>query len=147
MYAQSPSAQGEPLLGSPRTLLHTATSRPWLNAAARLILCERFIYEFYDKIARFNFWRDNVAGSGFGSAASYLIAFIIVLLLLGVPCVVAGPLLSPLSKWRPRFIWGGLFCLTLFQLPTTIMFEGGTYEISSSVSILGGVILATCTSL
>lgn len=121
--------------------------QPYVIAIARLILCERFIYEFYDKIARFGFWSDNVAGNGFGDAAPYLIAFIIALLLVGVPSVVAAPLLSPLSKWRRRLIWGGLFCLVLFQLPTTIMFESGAYEISSSVSIIGGVLLATSSSL
>jgi hypothetical protein len=44
-------------------------------------------------------------------------------------------------------VLGGLFCLVLFQLPTTIMFESGAYEISSSVSIIGGLLLATSTSL
>jgi hypothetical protein len=46
-----------------------------------------------------------------------------------------------------HIVLGGLFCLVLFQLPTTIMFESGAYEISSSVSIIGGLLLATSTSL
>lgn len=105
------------------------------------------MFEFYDKIARFGFWSDSVAQNGFGSSSSYLIAFIILLLAVGVPAVVAAPLLPPLSKWRRRLILGGVFCLLLFQLPTTIMFESGAYEISSSVSIIGGLLLATLTSL
>ena len=121
--------------------------RQYALAAARAILCERFIYEFYDKIARFSFWSDSVANNGFGDSSSYLIAFIILLLAIGVPAIVAAPLLSPTSKHRRRLVLGGLFSLLLFQLPTTIMFESGGYEISSSVSIIGGIILSTCSSL
>ena len=73
--------------------------------------------------------------------------FIILLLVIGVPAVTAAPLLQPLSRWRQRLIVGGLVCLLLFQLPSTILFESGAYEISSSVSIIGGLLLATCTSL
>ena len=144
-----PSSElGEPFLGSSEAFQRApAAHRPFLVAAARLVLCERFIYEFYDKIARFRFWSDSVAVNGFGDAASYLIAFIIVLLLVGIPSVVAAPLMSPQSKWRRRLVLGGLFCLVLFQLPTTVMFESGAYEISSSVSIIGGLLLATSTSL
>ena len=52
-----------------------------------------------------------------------------------------------LTVQQRRLVLGGLFCLVLFQLPTTIMFESGAYEISSSVSIIGGLLLATSTSL
>lgn len=144
-----PSSElGEPFLGSSEALQRApAAHRPLLVAAARLVLCERFIYEFYDKIARFSFWSDSVANNGFGDSSSYLIAFIILLLALGIPAVVAAPLLSPHSKHRRRLVLGGLFSLLLFQLPTTIMFESGAYEISSSVSIMGGLLLSTCSSL
>jgi hypothetical protein len=148
MSQQSSSSLGDSLLGSPSSFPRSSSQfRQYIIAAARLVLCERFIYEFYDKIARFNFWSNSVAGNGFGDAASYLIAFIIVLLLIGVPCVVAAPLLPPDSRWRRRLIWCGLICLVVFQLPTTIMFESGAYEISSSVSIIGGLLLATCSSV
>ena len=144
-----PSSElGEPFLGSSEAFQRApAAHRPFLVAAARLVLCERFIYEFYDKIARFSFWSDSVANNGFGDSSSYLIAFIILLLAIGVPAIVAAPLLSPASKHRRRLVLGGLFSLLLFQLPTTIMFESGGYEISSSVSIIGGLILSTCSSL
>ena len=146
--AQRSSELGEPLLPAlhPAPLISLA-HRPFVLAAARLILCARFIFEFYDKIARFGFWSDSVAQNGFGASSSYLIAFIIMLLAIGVPAVVAAPLMSPLSKWRRRLVLSGLFCLLLFQLPTTIMFESGAYEISSSVSIIGGLLLATITSV
>jgi len=142
-------AISEPLLDSASaTPPHTVSQRrQYALAAARAILCERFIYEFYDKIARFSFWSDSVANNGFGDSSSYLIAFIILLLAIGVPAIVAAPLLSPASKHRRRLVLGGLFSLLLFQLPTTIMFESGGYEISSSVSIIGGLILSTCSSL
>ena len=146
--ARPSSELGESLLhASQPSFALSKSHRPLVLAAARALLCERFMYEFYDKIARFNFWSDSVALNGFGSSSSYLITFIILLLAIGVPAVVAAPLMSPLSKWRRRIILGGAFCLLLFQLPTTIMFESGAYEISSSVSILGGLLLATCTSL
>jgi hypothetical protein len=145
--AQRPSELGEPLLASRPPHMQSFARRPLVLAAARLILCERFMFEFYDKIARFGFWSDSVAQNGFGSSSSYLIAFIILLLATGVPAVVGAPLLPPLSKWRQRLVLGGFFCLLLFQLPTTIMFESGAYEISSSVSIIGGLLLATLTSL
>ena len=105
------------------------------------------MYEFYDKIARFNFWSDVVAKNGFDSSSSYLIVLIILLLAIGIPTVIAAPLMSQHSKWRRRFILAGLLSLLLFQLPSTIMFESGAYEISSSVSIIGGLFLATLSSL
>jgi hypothetical protein len=139
----------EPLLDSASATPPRPVSRyrQYALAAARAILCERFIYEFYDKIARFSFWSDSVANNGFGYSSSYLIAFIILLLALGIPAVVAAPLLPPHSKHRRRLVLGGVFSLLLFQLPTTIMFESGGYEISSSVSIIGGLLLSTCSSL
>jgi hypothetical protein len=137
----------EPLLGGSARFLGSVAAHRYALATARLVLCERFLYEFYDKIARFHFWSDSVANNGFGSSSPYLISFIILLLIIGVPSVVAAPFLAPLSKWRRRFILLGFFCLLLFQLPTTILFENGPYEISSSVSIIGGLMLATCTSL
>ncbi len=142
-------AISEPLLDSataspPRTV---SQHRPFILAAARAILCERFIYEFYDKIARFSFWSGSVADNGFGDSSSYLIAFIILLLAIGIPAVVLAPLLSPQSKHRRRLVLGGLFSLLLFQIPTTIMFESGAYEISSSISIIGGLLLSTSSTI
>ena len=145
----SHSAQlDQPLLRSRTSVSRwTAAHHPLVLAAARLVLCERFAYELYDKIARFGVWSDSIADSGFGASAPFLMVFIILLLVMGVPAVTAAPLLPPLSKWRRRLILGGFICLVLFQLPSTILFESGAYEISSSVSIIGGLLLATCTSL
>ena len=138
----------QPLLRSRTSVSRwTAAHHPLVLAAARLVLCERFAYELYDKIARFSFWSDNIADSGFGASAPFLMVFIILLLVIGLPAVTAAPLLSPLSKWRRWLILAGFICLVLFQLPSTILFESGAYEISSSVSIIGGLLLATCTSL
>jgi hypothetical protein len=125
----------------------TTADHPLVLFTARLILCERFAYELYDKIARFAYWRDSIANSGFGAMSTFLMVFIILLLMVGVPAVTAAPLLPSSSRWRRWLIVGGLFCLVLFQLPATILFESGAYEISSSVSIIGGLLLATCTSL
>ena len=138
----------QPLLG-PRASVSrwTAAHHPLLLAAARLVLCERFAYELYDKIARFGFWSDQISDSGFGASAPFLMVLIILLLMIGVPAVTAAPLMPPMSKWRRRLILGGFVCLVLFQLPSTILFESGAYEISSSVSIIGGLLLATCTGL
>jgi uncharacterized membrane protein YphA (DoxX/SURF4 family) len=119
----------------------------YLPTLARLVLCERFLYEFYDKIARYSYWRDQIA-TKFGSAASFLLVIIISLLFFGTSAGVCGPLLlSSASPWRRRAIIGGALALLVFQLPATIMYEQGGYEISSTVSILGGLLLATWTSL
>lgn len=148
MAKQSPEL-GQPLLGPAHTSVTrwAAAHHPLMLFIARIVLCERFAYELYDKIARFGFWSDSIADSGFGASSPFLMVFIILLLVIGVPAVTAAPLLQPLSRWRRRLIVGGLVCLLLFQLPSTILFESGAYEISSSVSIIGGLLLATCTSL
>ena len=121
-------------------------TRDRLLLLCRVILCERFFYEFYDKIARFSYWNDAIASSGFGSASIALMVLIILLLLVGTPLVVFAPSLSHSFTWRWFLILAGCASLFLFQLPATILFESGGYEVSSSVSILGGLLVATCAS-
>ena len=140
-----------PLLGAARSSVAgwsvVGLQQPYVLMTARLVLCERFLYELYDKCARFRFWCDRIADSGFGAASPFLMVVIILLLVFGIPAVTAAPLLPHSSPWRRRWIVGGLACLVVFQLPATILFESGAYEVSSSVSILGGLLLATFTSL
>ena len=119
---------------------------PLMLLIVRIVLCERFAYELYDSIARFGFWSDSITCSGFGASSPFLMVFIMLLLSISVPAVTVAPLLQPLSRWRRWLIVGGLVCLVLFQLPSTILFESGTYEISSGVSIIFGLLLAACTS-
>lgn len=127
----------------PQLLLQHSTTL----CVARFVLCWRFIFEIYDKIARFSYWNSQIANSGFGSVATFLMVIIILLLSIGVPAVVLAPLLSRRFKWRRHLIIIGLIFLLLFQLPATILFESGAYEISGTVSILGGLLLSTCSSL
>ena len=93
---------------------------------ARLIVASHFIYEFVDKIARYEYWRDIIQkDANLGSWSMWLI---ILLLFIGTTTLALG-----------RYLWIGLFCLALFQIPTSILFEDSLYESFDSLSALGGV--------
>ena len=38
-----------------------------------------------------------------------------------------------------RWLWVGTFCLALFQIPTSVLFEDSLYESFDSASAIGGV--------
>jgi hypothetical protein len=121
-------------------------SNPYALLFARLLLCERFLFEFYDKIRRFDYWRLQLSSFAVGSASSALMVFIILLLVVGVPLVVLAPNIE-CGKRRGQLVTGGFVCLLFFQLPATVLFESGGYEISSTVSILGGLLFSTLSGL
>ena len=56
--------------------------------------------------------------------------------------IVTLLILGSASLLTTFFLRFGAFCLLLFQIPTTILFEDGWYEQLSSTSICGGVLVA-----
>ena len=97
-----------------------------LRIIARVIVSSHFIYELVDKISRFNYWKDIIAKQS--SLGEWSLVLIIFLLFFGGTSLIFG-----------RYLWSGLFCLALFQIPTSILFEDSLYESFDSLSALGGV--------
>jgi len=96
---------------------------------SRLLVASHFVYELVDKNVRYNHWKGVIADAGIGE---WSLILIIVLLLIGSFTVVLG-----------RDLWFGLFCLSVFQIPTSLMFEDSLYESFDSMSALGGVLAVT----
>ena len=104
-----------------------------------LLMLTHFVYELGDKINRFEYWNGQIAGMGF-SASEPLLIFIVVLLVVGVCSLLLSLVLSK-GKWRERLLLLGVSSLVLFQVPTSILAETGGYEITSSISTMGGMLM------
>ncbi len=123
----------------------------WLVRCAllsRAVLCTRFFYELFDKYMRWEYWAQQIGLEGYSDNVSqFLMVLIVILLIGGLLGVVFGPLLSRRSRLRVPLVITGFCSLLLFQLPASIYFESGGYEICGTVSILGGVLLSVLVSL
>ena len=101
-----------------------------LTAIARFIVASHFVFELVDKILRYEYWKNIIFKQA--NVGEWSLVLIMILLFVGSATLVLG-----------QYIWIGLFCLSLFQIPTSILFEDSLYESFDSVSALGGV-FAVC---
>ena len=92
----------------------------------RLLVSVHFVSELYDKIVNFDSWQVVIQkNTQFGEWALYLV---IALLAVGNTLFLTN-----------TYLYASAFCLLLFQVPTTIMFETTNYERFYSFSAVGGV--------
>jgi len=93
----------------------------------RLLVASHFAYELVDKISRFDHWKEIIFNQA--NLGTWSLVLIIILLFVGCSTLIFG-----------RYLWIGTFCLALFQIPTSIMFEDSLYESFDSCSAIGGVL-------
>jgi hypothetical protein len=107
----------------------TPELRGVLQYSCRLPVSVHFVYELVDKCRNFSHWRAVIATqAGFGAWSLWLV---IALLAAGCALLLLGPRrLLPLA----------FVALATFQVPTSALFEGSSYERADSVSALGGVL-------
>eukprot|EP00928_Gymnodinium_smaydae_P072827 TRINITY_DN56119_c0_g1_i1.p1 TRINITY_DN56119_c0_g1~~TRINITY_DN56119_c0_g1_i1.p1 ORF type:complete len:288 (-),score=9.92 TRINITY_DN56119_c0_g1_i1:143-1006(-) len=95
----------------------------------RCMVASHFIYELQDKLFHFRYWKDviwNEAGLGVWS-----LWLVIMLLGIGTP---------PLLFASSRYLIVSFYCLAVFQIPTSLLFEASMYESMDSTSALGAVL-------
>ena len=109
---------------------NTSTSSSVLTVA-RLLLSAHFLVELYDKFARFSYWYTVIKAAGQPWPLLELI-MIVVLLLYGAPHLLVG-----------KRVPSAVAALIIFQVPTTFLFETTSYEKFDSVSVIGGLLLAS----
>ena len=96
----------------------------------RALVSVHFVTELYDKIVNFNQWQTVIQQqTQLGEWALYLV---IALLFIGSTLLLTN-----------NYLYTSAFCLLLFQIPTTIMFETSSYERFYSVSAMGGICAVT----
>jgi hypothetical protein len=92
----------------------------------RALVSVHFVTELYDKIVNFDVWQKVIQqNTQFGEWALYLV---IGLLLIGSTLLLSN-----------NYLYTSAFCLLLFQIPTTIMFETTDYERFYSITAMGGI--------
>lgn len=92
----------------------------------RALVSVHFVTELYDKIVNFDKWQTVIQQqTQLGEWALYLV---IALLLIGSTLLLSN-----------NYLYTSAFCLLLFQIPTTIMFETTDYERFYSITAMGGI--------
>ena len=104
-----------------------------------LMIALHFACELVDKLQRFDYWSEQIKQMGFEPSGA-LLGFIVFLLILGVTSLTLAPLVS-IGNCRKRTLSVAVASLLMFQIPTSVLSERGTYEITSSVAVMGGLLL------
>ena len=103
--------------------------RDAVRYCCRLPVSVHFVFELVDKCRNFTHWRSVISSqSGLGVWSLWLV---IALLAVGCAVLLVGP---------RRLLPAAFVVFATFQIPTSIMFEGSSYEVADSVSALGGVL-------
>ena len=112
----------------------TTNPRSWTpivwELLARALVVSHFVFELIDKITRFDHWTTIIAEQA--DLGVWSLWLVILLLACGSFSLLSG-----------KHLWFGTFCLALFQIPTSLLFEDSLYESFDSLSALGGVLAMT----
>lgn len=101
----------------------------------RAFVATHFLAELYSKTVHpgFSYWEGEIRDSDMPAPGAEL-GLVILLLTVGSVLLIAGVYLPAAAG-----------CLTLFQVPTTIVFEDSWYERMKSISVIAGLLHVTLT--